>query len=165
MSTPIGIIGAGAIGQSFARQFLQAGYRVILSNSRGPDSLSQLVKELGKGAQAGTVQEAAAAQVVLLAVPWKHLREALADLPPVGRPDRRRHDESYHHARLYHRGPRGTDLERGRRGPCPRRAHGKSRQHVVAPSGGGQPGRRRRTSRNFPVRKRCQCQGDIQSNP
>lgn len=82
MSTPIGIIGAGAIGQAFAQQFLKAGYPVILSNSRGPESLTQLVKELGRGARAGTVQEAAAAEVVLLAVPWKHLPTALAGLPP-----------------------------------------------------------------------------------
>lgn len=114
MRTPIGIIGAGAIGQAFAQQFLKAGYSVMLSNSRGPESLTQLVKELGRGARAGTVQEAAAAEVVLLAVPWKHLTTALAGLPPWEGPDRRGHDESYHRARFYDRGSWRPDLQRSR---------------------------------------------------
>lgn len=82
MTTQIGIIGAGEIGQAFARQFLKAGYSIILSNSRGPESLAALVKELGNGAHAGTVREAAAAPIVVLSVPWKHLSHALAGLPP-----------------------------------------------------------------------------------
>lgn len=82
MSTQIGIIGAGAIGTAFARQLLKAGYEVILSNSRGPESLTSVVKELGGNTRAGTVREAAAAAIVVLAVPWKHLRDALVGLPP-----------------------------------------------------------------------------------
>lgn len=78
----IGIIGAGAIARAFARQVLKAGYQVVISNSRGPEFLSQLVRELGAGIRAGTVKDAAAAEVVTLAVPWKHVREALADLSP-----------------------------------------------------------------------------------
>jgi 8-hydroxy-5-deazaflavin:NADPH oxidoreductase len=81
MSTYIGILGAGAIGQSFARQLLKAGYRVTISNSRGPESLAPLVRELGSGVQAGTVKEAASAEIVILAVPWKHLREVVASVP------------------------------------------------------------------------------------
>jgi len=78
----IGIIGAGAIGQAFARQALRAGYQVILSNSRGPQSLASLVEDLGPGASAGTVREAALADMVMIAVPWKYLPQALADVPP-----------------------------------------------------------------------------------
>jgi len=77
-----GIIGAGAIGQAFARQLQKTGSVVVISNSRGPESLSSLVRELGSRIRAGTVKEAAAAEIVMLAVPWKHLRGALADLPP-----------------------------------------------------------------------------------
>jgi predicted dinucleotide-binding enzyme len=78
----IGIIGAGGIGQAFATQAVRAGYAVIVSNSRGPESLASVVRELGGNATAGTRQEAAAADVVVLAVPWQHVAGALADLPP-----------------------------------------------------------------------------------
>jgi 8-hydroxy-5-deazaflavin:NADPH oxidoreductase len=77
----IGIIGAGDIGQAYAGHFLKVGYQVILSNSRGPESLSGPVRELGAGALAGTVKEATAAEVVMLAVTWQHLPSALAGLP------------------------------------------------------------------------------------
>lgn len=77
----IGIIGAGAIGLAYARQFLKAGHSVILSNSRGPESLANVARELGAGARAGAIAEAAAAEVVLLAVTWQHLSAAVANLP------------------------------------------------------------------------------------
>lgn len=77
----IGIIGAGSIGQAWAKQFVRAGFPVVLSNSRGPESLAGVVRELGGKARAGTVREAAAAEVVLVAVPWAHLRTALSELP------------------------------------------------------------------------------------
>jgi predicted dinucleotide-binding enzyme len=80
----IGIIGAGDIGLAYARQFLKAGHHVILSNSRGPESLSSVVRELGVGANAGTITEAASAEVVMLAVNWQHLPSALASLPAWG---------------------------------------------------------------------------------
>lgn len=78
----IGLIGAGAIGQAFARQALKAGCEVAISNSRGPESLAELVRKLGPGAKAGTPQQAAQAEIVVVAVPWQHLQNALADLPP-----------------------------------------------------------------------------------
>lgn len=77
----IGIIGAGGIGQAFAAQVAKAGYEVIVSNSRGPESLAGLVSQLGPRAKAGTRQEAAQADVVVVAVPWEQLRAALSDLP------------------------------------------------------------------------------------
>jgi len=77
----IGIIGAGGIGQAFAAQVVRAGYEVIVSNSRGPESLAEVVKQLGPRAVAGTRQDAAHADVVLLSVNWPHVRAALSDLP------------------------------------------------------------------------------------
>ena len=77
----IGIIGAGGIGQAFAGHVAKAGYETIVSNSRGPESLAKLVSELGPRAKAGTRQEAAQADVVVLAVNWEQVRPALTDLP------------------------------------------------------------------------------------
>ena len=77
----IGIIGAGGIGQAFAAHVAKAGYEVIVSNSRGPESLAGVVSQLGRRAKAGTRQEAAQADVVVVAVQWQQLRAALSDLP------------------------------------------------------------------------------------
>lgn len=77
----IGTIGAGTVALAFARQALAAGHQVVLSNSRGPASLQPLVAELGRGASTGTREEAASAEMVLLAVPWPLIPQALAGLP------------------------------------------------------------------------------------
>lgn len=77
----IGMIGAGTVSQSLARYLLPAGHTVLLSNSRGPESLSALVAELGPGVTAGTVKEAAQTPMVLLAVPWTQVPRALSGLP------------------------------------------------------------------------------------
>lgn len=69
----IGIIGSGGIGRAFAKQVLKAGYEVIISNSRGADSLGEVVKQLGGNVHAGSVEDAAAADIVFLAVQWIHL--------------------------------------------------------------------------------------------
>lgn len=71
----IGIIGAGHIGSQVARLALASGYRVVISNSRGPDSLAELIEELGPGARAATVEEAAeAGDLVVVAIPLKAYR-------------------------------------------------------------------------------------------
>jgi predicted dinucleotide-binding enzyme len=77
----IGIIGAGQIGSAFARALAKAGIQAMISNSRGPDSLKNLVSELGPMISAGTVVEAAKADIVLVAVNWSKLPSALAGLP------------------------------------------------------------------------------------
>lgn len=77
----IGIIGAGDFAQAVAKQALKAGYTVKLSNSRGPDSLREVVDQLGPGAVAATREEAASCEMVLLAVPWDNVFETLASLP------------------------------------------------------------------------------------
>src|SRR5258706_12145209 len=78
----IGIIGAGAIGQSVARQVVTAGHEALLSNSRGPDSLREIVQQLGPHARAVPTREAAGAEIVVLSVPWTAVPEALASVPP-----------------------------------------------------------------------------------
>src|SRR5260221_8689477 len=77
----IGIIGSGAIGSAFARTLARAGIKAIISNSRGPDSLKELVRELDPSIKAGTRDEAARADLVFIAVNWTKLPEALAGLP------------------------------------------------------------------------------------
>jgi len=78
----IGIIGAGNIGQAVAKRLSSAHLEASISNSRGPDSLSSLVRELGPGIKATTRQEAAKADIVFLAVPWTAHTEVVSDLPP-----------------------------------------------------------------------------------
>ena len=77
----IGIIGAGGIGEAFAGHVAKADYEVIISNSRGPESLAEMVKQLGPRAIAGTRQDAARADVVVLSVNWPQVPAALSDLP------------------------------------------------------------------------------------
>jgi predicted dinucleotide-binding enzyme len=77
----IGIIGSGAIGAAFARALARAGIEATISNSRGPDSLQELVRELGSSIKAGTREQAARADIVLVAVNWSKLLAALAGLP------------------------------------------------------------------------------------
>src|SRR5438445_10478631 len=77
----IGTIGAGSFAQAFAKRALKAGHKVKLSNSRSPDSLREIVNQLGPGATAATGEEAAACEMVLLAVPWDNVPETLASLP------------------------------------------------------------------------------------
>ena len=73
MIKTFGIIGAGNIGLTVARHLLKAGYKVIISNSKGPDSLKETILELGSGAIAGTAADAANADMVLLSVPWSQI--------------------------------------------------------------------------------------------
>jgi predicted dinucleotide-binding enzyme len=68
----VGIIGAGNIGGTAARLFVDAGHDVVISNSRGPDTLRALVAVLGPNARAATPGEAARfGDVVLVAIPLK----------------------------------------------------------------------------------------------
>lgn len=81
----LGIIGAGHIGQALARTALRAGRKVVIANSRGPDSLAPVVDALGTGVTAGTVPEAAAAGIVAIAVPWASVPAAVGGLRWEGR--------------------------------------------------------------------------------
>jgi 8-hydroxy-5-deazaflavin:NADPH oxidoreductase len=76
----VGIIGAGRLGQAMARTALRAGRRVVIANSRGAESLASVVSELGDGASAGTVEQASAVGIVVIAVPWDRVPEAVHDI-------------------------------------------------------------------------------------
>jgi predicted dinucleotide-binding enzyme len=77
MITSVGVIGAGTIGRAIARHALLANLDVMISNSRGPATLGEVVDELGGGARAVSIQEAAEADLIVLAVPF-------TKVPPVG---------------------------------------------------------------------------------
>lgn len=81
----IGFIGAGKNAQTMARHFLAAGHNIVLSNSRGPETLAATIHELGAGAVAGTRQEASQADLVILAVNWVDVGKALSKLDFMGR--------------------------------------------------------------------------------
>ena len=72
----IGIIGSGHIGRTLAEHFVRVGHAVVMSNSRGPETLQELVRELGEHASAGTAAEAArAGEVVIVSVPFGRFRD------------------------------------------------------------------------------------------
>ncbi len=67
----IGVIGSGNIGATAARLFAAAGHQVAISNSRGPETLEDLVEEIGPGVRAATVEDAAGfGEVVMEAIPF-----------------------------------------------------------------------------------------------
>ena len=76
--TTWGFIGSGNIGSTVAKLAILAGHDVVMSNSRGPETLSDLVAELGPRARAATAEEAAAAgDLVVVTIPLKNY----ADVP------------------------------------------------------------------------------------
>jgi 8-hydroxy-5-deazaflavin:NADPH oxidoreductase len=78
--TDIGIIGAGRLGQAMARVAVRAGRSVVIANSRGPESLTSLASALGEGVSTGTPADAAAAAIVVIAVPWDRVPAAVNGL-------------------------------------------------------------------------------------
>jgi 8-hydroxy-5-deazaflavin:NADPH oxidoreductase len=81
--TTIGFIGAGHIGSQVARLAVASGYDVVMSNSRGPQTLSALVADLGPRARAATAEEAAkAGDIVVVSVPLKNYRSV--PVAPLG---------------------------------------------------------------------------------
>lgn len=84
-STTIGIIGAGNIGQAFARLATRAGRDSIISNSGAPERLQSVTDALGPKVAAGTAAAAAAAPIVVLAVPWPNIPDAVEGVSWDGR--------------------------------------------------------------------------------
>lgn len=80
----IGIIGAGNIGQAFARALARKNIEATIANSRGPDTLSELAREIGPSVRPGARQEAATMDIVVVAVNWSKLPAALLGLPEWG---------------------------------------------------------------------------------
>lgn len=85
MKKTIGIIGAGAIGTTLAKHLTEAGYEVIISNSRGAATLKEKIKQIGGNIIAGSVQEAAEADVIFLAVRWENVQEVLSAISLEGK--------------------------------------------------------------------------------
>jgi 8-hydroxy-5-deazaflavin:NADPH oxidoreductase len=77
----VGIIGSGPVGRAVATRALSARIPVVLSNSRGPAALTELVGELGEGASAGTVAQAADADLVIVAIPFVKVPELASEVP------------------------------------------------------------------------------------
>jgi predicted dinucleotide-binding enzyme len=77
----IGIIGAGNIGLAVAKTLSRAGIEATIANSRGPESLKESVGALGPTIKAGTREQAANADIVVIAVNWSKLPAAVAGLP------------------------------------------------------------------------------------
>ncbi len=74
--TTIGIIGAGEVGSQIARAAIACGYNIVIANSRGPDTLVDLINELGPLARAETAAGAAmAGEVIVVAVPLKRIND------------------------------------------------------------------------------------------
>jgi predicted dinucleotide-binding enzyme len=83
--TTLGLIGAGHIGSQVARLAVLQGYNVVISNSRGPDTLAGLVAELGRKARAATALEAAkAGDIVVVTIPLKNIKTVPIE-PLVGK--------------------------------------------------------------------------------
>jgi predicted dinucleotide-binding enzyme len=80
----IGIIGAGNIGLAVAKTLSRVGIAATIANSRGPESLKESVAALGPTIKAGTREQAASADIVVIAVNWSKLPAAVAGLPAWG---------------------------------------------------------------------------------
>ena len=79
--TPVGFLGAGPFAQPLARRAVAAGRPIVLSNSRGPETLADLTAELGPLASAATLEDVATMPLVLLVIPWTIARKVLYGLP------------------------------------------------------------------------------------
>ena len=81
----IGFIGAGNVTRTFGRHLIVAGHTLVVSNSRGPETLADFVADLGPGAIAGTKQQAVECDVVILATNWVRVPDALKGIDWRGR--------------------------------------------------------------------------------
>jgi 8-hydroxy-5-deazaflavin:NADPH oxidoreductase len=81
----VGFIGAGNVTGTFGRHLINVGHTVVVSNSRGPETLASFVADLGAGAIAGTKQQATECDVVVLATNWLKVPEALKGVDWRGR--------------------------------------------------------------------------------
>jgi predicted dinucleotide-binding enzyme len=81
----VGFIGAGNVAGTFGRHLIAAGHTIVVSNSRGPETLADFVANLGPGAIAGTREQAAECDVVILATHWVNAPEALKGIDWRGR--------------------------------------------------------------------------------
>ena len=81
----VGFIGAGTLTKTFGRHLVNAGHEIVVSNSRGPETLAELVAELGPRATAGTTTQAVECDVVILATNWVNVPGVLKNIDWHGR--------------------------------------------------------------------------------
>jgi predicted dinucleotide-binding enzyme len=81
----VGFIGAGTLTQTFGRHLINAGHEILVSNSRGPATLAEIVGGLGPSAKAGTKQQAADCDIAILATNWVSVPAALKNVDWRGR--------------------------------------------------------------------------------
>lgn len=81
----IGFIGAGKVTRTFGRHLISAGHTIVVSNSRGPETLADFVADLGPSATAGTREQAVECDVVILATHWVNVPMALKGIDWRGR--------------------------------------------------------------------------------
>jgi len=81
----VGFIGAGNVTATFGRHLINAGHTVVVSNSRGPATLADFVANLGPNAIAGTREQAAECDIVILATNWVNVHAALQGIDWRGR--------------------------------------------------------------------------------
>jgi 8-hydroxy-5-deazaflavin:NADPH oxidoreductase len=75
----------GTVARTFGRHLITAGHTIVVSNSRGPETLTDFVADLGPNEIAGTKQQAAECEVVILATNWVKVAEALKGVDWRGR--------------------------------------------------------------------------------
>src|SRR6202165_531527 len=85
LAMKIGFIGAGTVTRTFGRHLMTAGHTLVVSNSKGPETLAGFVADLGPGAIAGSKQQAAECDVVILATRWVSVPDALKGIDWKGR--------------------------------------------------------------------------------
>jgi 8-hydroxy-5-deazaflavin:NADPH oxidoreductase len=81
----VGFIGAGNVTRTIGRHLINVGHTIVVSNSRGPDTLGEFVAGLGAGGRAGTKRQAAKCDIVILATRWVNVPEAIAGIDWQGR--------------------------------------------------------------------------------
>jgi 8-hydroxy-5-deazaflavin:NADPH oxidoreductase len=81
----IGFLGAGKVTRTLGRHLINAGHTIVVSNSRGPATLADFVADLGPGAIAGTREQAAESDIVILATNWVNVPQALKGIDWRGR--------------------------------------------------------------------------------
>lgn len=80
--TTLGLIGTGAIGKALAGHLARTALDLAIAHRRDPSALAALASRLGPRVRPTTVRDAAAADIVFLAVPWRQLPDAVADVQP-----------------------------------------------------------------------------------
>jgi NADP oxidoreductase coenzyme F420-dependent len=147
----IGIIGAGHIGQALARTALRAGRKVLIANSRGPESLAAVVAALGEGVSAGTVRDAATPAIVAIAVPWANVPSAVDGLRWDGQ-------TVIDTTNAWNADLGGRTSSEIVADLVPRRGR-QGRQHACGGGAGGRSSRGGRPSGDLPVRRRSRGEG------